>query len=116
MNKFTGIGVAAVILAAVGAARGGWVSAALLGALGVVNLVIGYRTEGRPLIRNWREGPVELEWHRVLLSGFSLFLVVAAVLFLLIGEPIAAVAMSGFTIAPITIYGIVVAYRRDRQG
>jgi hypothetical protein len=57
-----------------------------------------------------------LERHRVLLSGFSLFLVVAAVLFLLIGEPIAAVAMSAFTIAPITIFGDVVAYRRDRQG
>ena len=45
MNKFTGIGVAAVILAAVRPARGGWVSAALLRVLGVVNLVIGYRTE-----------------------------------------------------------------------
>jgi phosphatidylglycerophosphate synthase len=122
VNKWVAIGLASLGLAAFSVQDQSWLAAGILTALGVLNLVIGFRhsrsnsTDSATDTAEPEEKESRTpEWVRNVATGLIMFAVMSLLLLILFGDPVVAIVMAAFVMAPITLFGAVTAFRRGRK-
>lgn len=116
-NKWMVVGAASVIVGILRIAREAWLTAAILLVLGAVNFTIAFHEDrkgkagDRPPAREVSETP---EWKRNLLTGLIMFAGITVILLFLFGDLASAAVVATVIMGPLTIFGVVSAYRRER--
>ena len=116
-NKWMVVGALSVIIGILRIAREAWLTAAILLLLGAVNFAIAFHEDrkekagDRPPAREVPESP---EWKRNLLTGLIMFAGITVILLFLFGDLASAAVVGAVIMGPLTIFGVVSAYRRER--